>query len=70
MTGPSRRGPRFEGEKKRRVSAEYFPMPGELVFSDPAGEDWIVDGPESDQLRAMMRDACPICREEGHGYAV
>jgi hypothetical protein len=45
-------------------------MPGELVFSDPAGEDWIVDGPESDQLRAMMRDACPICREEGHGYAV
>ena len=54
----------------RELSDGEMPEDGELMVGDAFGGRWVLFGPPADQIRASMRDACPVCSAgEDHEHA-
>ena len=54
----------------RELSDGEMPEDGELMVGDAFTGRWALFGPPADQIRASMRDACPVCSAgEDHEHA-
>lgn len=52
--------------RRRRDGERILREVGVVYVSGPDGEDVVVQGPEADELRALMTSFCPLCASGGH----
>lgn len=52
--------------RRRREDERVLRDVGVVYFSGPDGKDVVVEGPEADELRALMTSLCPLCASGGH----